>query len=421
VAEALIEAGLRQALLLSLAIALLWASRPLVLARLGAGACYAAWLFVPLLLLTPALPRPAHEPLQVALLAAGAPAAPAMPVLGVPAAGGASAWLALWVAGASLVLALQLHWQWRLARLGEHLPDGSSPALVGLLRPRVALPADFERRFSAEERELILAHEQVHRERLDNLWNLVACMLAALHWWNPLAWWALRRMRADQELACDAAVLVANPACRPTYAQALMAAHDLAPPRAPLASRWGSTHPLVERIAMLNTHRPLNCRRTLLLAMAATIASALAYAAEGEAPADKAFIQLALKIERSQAGATSYQTTQTLRLIGKDGERMRLRMDPIASDPPNWTTEPLAIELRPRQTGENQVLIETRISHGEPGVELGHPSVATAWGQKARIEIGRPDTGEKFSLELTPTAAPADFKPPTNESAKQRL
>jgi beta-lactamase regulating signal transducer with metallopeptidase domain len=420
VAEALIAAGLRQALLLSLAIALLWASRPLVLARLGAGACYAAWLLVPLLLLTPTLPRPAQEPLHVVLQAAGAPATPALPVLSVPAAAGASVWLALWVAGAGLVLALQLRQQWRLARLGKLLPAGSSPALVGLLRPHVALPADFEQRFSIEERELILAHEQVHRERLDNLWNLFACVLAALHWWNPLAWWALRRMRADQELACDAAVLIAHPGCRPTYTQALMAAHDLVPARAPLASRWVSTHPLVERIAMLNTPRHLNRRRALLLAAVAATASALAYAAEGEAPADKGFIQLELKIERSLDGATSHRTAQTLRLIGKDGAQLRLRMDPIASDPPNWTTEPLAIELRPRQTDENQVLIETRISHGEPAVELGHPSVVTAWGQKARIEIGRPDTGEKFSLELTPTAAPADFKPPTNESAKPR-
>lgn len=163
---------------------------------------------------------------------------------------------------------------------------------------------------------------------------------------------------------------------------------------------------------MLNHPRPLNRRRALLLAATISAASALAYAAEGQAPAGKGFIQLDLKVERSQSGTTSERTTQTLRLIGKDGERMGLRLDPIRTGQPNWTTEQLLIDLRPRQTGDNEVLIETRISHGEPSVELGHPSVVSTWGQKARIEIGVRETGEKFALELTPSTAPADYKPP---------
>ena len=36
------------------------------------------------------------------------------------------------------------------------------PALVGVLRPRLVLPADFETRFDARERALILAHEEVY-------------------------------------------------------------------------------------------------------------------------------------------------------------------------------------------------------------------------------------------------------------------
>ncbi|MBW8847770.1 MAG: M56 family metallopeptidase [Burkholderiales bacterium] len=352
------------------------------------------------------------------LQATNAPTTATLPALPATAASADAIWLALWVGGSLLVTTVQAARQWRLARLGIQLPAGSSPALVGLWRPRIALPADFERRFAPAERELIFAHEQVHRERLDNLWNLLACTLTALHWWNPLAWWAARRMRADQELACDAAVLASRPGDVADYSRALLAAHDLTAHGAPLASRWGTAHPLVERIAMLNRLRPLNRRRRLLLATAVATASALAYAAEGRPPAGKGLIQLELKVERSQGGSTSSRTTQTLRLVGKDGERMGLRLDPIATDQPNWTTEPLSIELRPRQTGENQVLIETRVSHGKPSVELGHPSVATAWGLKARIEFDHPDTGEKFSLELTPSAVPADFKPPARQPVK---
>jgi hypothetical protein len=318
----------------------------------------------------------------------------------------------MWLTGTAFVAGLQMLRQWRLARLGDRLPAGSSPALVGLLRPRVALPADFEARFTTDERELILAHEHVHRDRLDNLWNLLACTLTALHWWNPLAWWAARRLQADQELACDAAVLAARPGALADYTRALLAAHGLTPHGAPLASRWGTTHPLVERIAMLNHAQPLNRRRALLLAAGVATVSTLAYAAEGPPPAaaGAGYIEMQLKVERSRGGE---KTSIEARIVGRDGERVKLRFDAIASDTLNWTTAPLWIHLQPQKQG-NAALIKTQIEIGEPTVEIGHPSVMSAWGTKARIEIGRADSDEKFALELTPTAMPADFQPPKN-------
>jgi len=411
--EALLAVLLHQALLLSLGIALLWALRRPLQRRLGAGASYAAWLLVPALLFAPALPRPAQEPLKVVLQAAGMSATQALPALPAPATSTAGLWLALWLAGTGFVVGLQTQRQWRLERLGERLPAGSSPALVGLLRPHVALPADFEQRFSAAERELILAHEQVHRDRLDNLWNLLACALTALHWWNPLAWWAARRMQADQELACDATVLAARPQARADYTRALLAAHDLTPHAAPLASHWGTAHPLVERIAMLNRPLPLNRRAALLLAAGMTIASAVVYAAEAPPTAAGAgYIEMQLKVERSQGGSKS---TVEARVIGRDGERVTVLLKGIGlpGDGPDWTKEPLSITLWPKKAGDSAA-IRTQISHGEPAVELGRPGVMSAWGQKARIEIGRSDSDQKFVMELTPTAMPADFQPPKN-------
>lgn len=409
--ERLLALLLQQALLLSLSVLLMAALRPLLLKRLGSGSVYAAWLLVPALLLTPLLPRPAQEPLRAVLQATGTSEAMSGPALRAPSPDGATFWLTLWLGGAIVLTAIQIGRQWRLARLGRNLPAGSSPALVGLLRPRVALPVDFEQRFSPAERELILAHEQVHRDRLDNLWNLLACALTALHWWNPLAWWAARRLRADQELACDAAVLAARPDALADYTRALLAAHDLTHHGAPLASRWGTTHPLVERIAMLNRPLPLTRRRALLLAAGVAAVSTLAYAAESPPPAAGAgFIELQLKVERSQGGDKS---TVEARVIGRDGERVMLRLGAVAGEEPGWVKEPLSITLWPKKAGDS-ALIKTQISHGEPDVELGHPSVMSAWGQKARIEITRAGSDEKFALELTPTALPADFQPPKN-------
>ncbi|MEF3019349.1 M56 family metallopeptidase, partial [Pseudomonas aeruginosa] len=80
--------------------------------------------------------------------------------------------------------------------------------------------------------------------------------LLCLQWFNPLAWWAWGRMRGDQELACDAAVLIAeaSPAPLAAYAEAMLAAHPAGLQPA-LASGWAARHPLVERVRMLSRHR----------------------------------------------------------------------------------------------------------------------------------------------------------------------
>ncbi len=407
--ELLLAALLHQALLYSAVIVLLWTLRPMLLKRLGAGAAYAAWLALPALLSTPLLPRPAQEPLRVVLQAAGGTASASLPALPTPPASHASVWLALWTAGTLGVLALQAYRQWQLARLGVCLPAGSSPALVGLLRPRLALPTDFERRFSPAERELVLAHENVHRRRQDNLWNLVASALTALHWWNPLAWWALRRFRADQELACDAAVLVKRPGEQATYTRALLAAHGLAAHAAPLASRWGTTHPLVERIAMLNHPRPLNRRRALLLAASVSAVSALAYAAESPPqPASSDYLKLKVVVEQVQGNT---KTSRTVSLIGRDGERL------LVIHKPDDRADALRLGLVARKVGADQVMVSSELSRGEPPVELGRPRVLTHWDQKARIEFSDPITGAKLALEFTPTALPADYQPPMPSQA----
>jgi beta-lactamase regulating signal transducer with metallopeptidase domain len=80
-----------------------------------------------------------------------------------------------------------------------------SPVLAGLIRPRIILPESLDPE-SAEGR-MVLAHENVHRARLDNLWRLLAIVITCLHWFNPLAWVLLKSFFADMELSCDEAVI----------------------------------------------------------------------------------------------------------------------------------------------------------------------------------------------------------------------
>ena len=101
-------------------------------------------------------------------------------------------------------------------------PNVSTPLTIGLFKrsTRVVLP---ERKYSKEDLELILRHELVHIGRED-AWNkffMVFC--AAMCWFNPLMWVAMRKSADDMELSCDETVLLGrDDATRKQYAILLL-------------------------------------------------------------------------------------------------------------------------------------------------------------------------------------------------------
>ncbi|HEY1121147.1 MAG TPA: M56 family metallopeptidase, partial [Haloferula sp.] len=98
-----------------------------------------------------------------------------------------------------------------------------TPAVAGLLRPSLLLPTDFKTAFTAEEARLVLVHELTHLKRHDLLVNWLCCVLQALHWFNPVLWFAFARMRDDRESACDDQVLsLDGKDHRSTYGHALL-------------------------------------------------------------------------------------------------------------------------------------------------------------------------------------------------------
>jgi beta-lactamase regulating signal transducer with metallopeptidase domain/biopolymer transport protein ExbD len=86
-------------------------------------------------------------------------------------------------------------------------PRVQSPAVTGLFRPVLLLPADLEESLAPEETRLVLKHELTHLQRGDLPLNALLCLLLALHWFNPLLWIAFFKSRQDREAACDAQVL----------------------------------------------------------------------------------------------------------------------------------------------------------------------------------------------------------------------
>jgi bla regulator protein BlaR1 len=83
----------------------------------------------------------------------------------------------------------------------------SSPAVFGIRRIRLLLPKNIMQRLTEEEWRFIFMHEMAHVRRNDTLLNMMLMAIHFLHWFNPLIWLGLRRLRADRELLCDAMVL----------------------------------------------------------------------------------------------------------------------------------------------------------------------------------------------------------------------
>lgn len=107
--------------------------------------------------------------------------------------------------GISLVKLLRLKGQLREAihlRENIYLSDWvESPFVMGIVRPRIYLPA----RNSMEE--FMLIHEKCHIRRLDHIWKALGYGTLCLHWFNPLVWLAYRLFCRDMEMSCDEAVL----------------------------------------------------------------------------------------------------------------------------------------------------------------------------------------------------------------------
>jgi beta-lactamase regulating signal transducer with metallopeptidase domain len=207
--------------------------------------------------------------------------------------------IAAWVAGAFAMAALLMRRQLRfVASLGRLEPvagasprllraqnTGVGPVVIGVLRPRIIAPADFERCFAVDEQALILAHERTHLLTGDTAINAAVCVAQCLGWFNPLVHVAARLLRIDQELACDAAVIGRFPEARRRYAELLLKTQLIAEPL-PLGCHWpaGAEHPLKERITMLKSPPPALPLRILGIAAVAALSLAGACAAWSAQP-----------------------------------------------------------------------------------------------------------------------------------------
>lgn len=78
-----------------------------------------------------------------------------------------------------------------------------SPAVYGIVRPKIILPESYKDR----DYSIVALHEKTHIRCLDNLWRIIAFVIVAVHWFNPFCWLFLKIFLTDIELSCDERVV----------------------------------------------------------------------------------------------------------------------------------------------------------------------------------------------------------------------
>lgn len=79
----------------------------------------------------------------------------------------------------------------------------SSPALYGVIKPRILIPQNIFNNVSDDELRYIILHELCHYKRKDVLLTLIIYLLKVVYWFNPIIFFALNTMQEDLEIACD--------------------------------------------------------------------------------------------------------------------------------------------------------------------------------------------------------------------------
>ncbi len=128
--------------------------------------------------------------------------------------------------------------------------SGGAPAVDGLLRPRISLPAGIHRLLSGPELDAVLLHELTHARRRDNLIRLVHEIGVCAFWFHPLVWLAGSKLSLYRELSCDESVI------RRARGEDLVSAlAKLANPAETLLLQAGASSALSDRVATLASPR----------------------------------------------------------------------------------------------------------------------------------------------------------------------
>jgi bla regulator protein blaR1 len=381
----------------------------------GASVAYWLWLLPAARLFMPSLTReiavpaettaPVADIVRDAALAAPVPAAPAIEAVTIDWTG---IGLTVWLGGAALFFIVQMLRY--VALRDELLADANEidrigdirvietdriggPLAFGLFRRFIAVPANFSRTFSHQERDLALAHELSHHRSGDLYANLAAFLFLCLNWFNPLAWMAWSAFRFDQEAACDARVLAGTDAqTRQSYGRALArSASDHTAPALALAMALNRPSTIIQRLRRLmmkdTSKKRLFAGRAAIL-VAAAIALPLTatvvpvFAEESPASADaKKSVKKKMIIIKHKDGDTQTidisgdADTPFVKTIEKDGKTIVLRSNRELSED---DIQKMVEQAENARIEADEAMVEADAARAEAEADRGHAAVARA-------------------------------------------
>jgi hypothetical protein len=184
------------------------------------------------------------------------------------------------------------------------------------------LPHGFLERFSPREIRLVFLHELAHLEAHDILLNWLIAMASAIHWFNPVTWLALRRLRQDREILRDSQVLHRlAPQERATYGQTLLKLSETLSGGVPCPSFIPVVNhrsQITRRIIMITRYRKESRASNIGLAAVVAVLALVTFSTPGSELAD----------ESTLGAATSYPWSENSEYVqvGKDLlERISIR------------------------------------------------------------------------------------------------
>ncbi|HDI3056907.1 TPA: M56 family metallopeptidase [Clostridium botulinum] len=85
--------------------------------------------------------------------------------------------------------------------------DFKTPCIFGVLKPKIYIP---KYKYSTNDYKYlshIFLHELIHYKRKDLIYNFLGTIAILIHWFNPMIWFIVNRMKLQREYACDTYVL----------------------------------------------------------------------------------------------------------------------------------------------------------------------------------------------------------------------
>ena len=192
------------------------------------------------------------------------------------------------------------------------------PASSGILRPTFLIPKSLFKELGMDQLFVIIEHELHHIRRLDAAYLLLTRMAICLHWFNPLVYWLSKRVRAEMELAVDAATVeTGDERSRVSYGELLI---QLARRRtrslglAPMAGRRSNLKSRIDELATPTRNswlRSLCCLTVILLLIVTGLSDSATTQETNSAPS-------AVALQDDSAAGES--RTFELMITGTDGK-----------------------------------------------------------------------------------------------------